>query len=152
MELRFLMASVLNRTTRQYLTSVNTPDYPVVDWIIEPDVSAVAGQPGKYWKIVGDVVSLMSAGEQATVDAAEQTARRDAIAAELDQVEDVLRALTLTILDEINLHATRSTAILNAADGAANYGAFRTAIAAIADVPTRTITQLKTVLRSKLGS
>src|SRR3990167_2027169 len=132
------MSTVLHRTTKQYLTSVNTPEYLVIDWIVNPDMSAVIGQPEKYWKIAGDIVSLMTAGEQATVDAAELTARRDAIAAELDRVEDVLRALTLTILDEINMHASRTTAILNAADGAGSYGAFRTAIAAIPDVPTRT--------------
>lgn len=28
------MANVLNRATKEYLTSVNTPDYPVSDWII----------------------------------------------------------------------------------------------------------------------
>ena len=28
------MANVLNRDTKAYLTSVNTPGYPVADWII----------------------------------------------------------------------------------------------------------------------
>ncbi len=147
------MANVLNRSTREYLVSVNTADYPSLSWIINPDLSSVAGQPTKYWKIAGDVVSLMTAGEQATADAAIQSASRDLVAAEMDQVEDVVRALTLTILDEINLHATRfSTQLQSAVAGAATFAAMKTAIAAIPAVPQRTIAQLKTALRAKLGT
>jgi len=62
------MASVLNRTTKEFRPTANTPDYPVISWIINPDMSAVAGFPSKYWKITGDIVSLMSAAEQAQVD------------------------------------------------------------------------------------
>lgn len=65
------MATVLNRNTKVLRVSVHTPDYPTLNWIHDPDLSAVAGQPPKYWKITGDTVSLMSAGEQATVNAAE---------------------------------------------------------------------------------
>lgn len=48
------MASVFNKTTNQYLESVNTPDYDPVDWIINPDVSALKNQnvPRQYWKAV----------------------------------------------------------------------------------------------------
>lgn len=63
------MATVLNRTTKQLLASVNTPDFPTVDWIINPDLSAVAGVPVEYWKIVGDVVSEMNQSEKDAVDA-----------------------------------------------------------------------------------
>lgn len=63
------MAAVLNRTTLQYLPSVNTPDYPVLQWVIEPDLSAVVGVPHRYWKLTGDVVSEMTAPEKAAVDA-----------------------------------------------------------------------------------
>jgi hypothetical protein len=51
------MASVLNRVTLDYLASVNTADYPVVDWIINPNMSAVIDTPKRYWLVVGDVVS-----------------------------------------------------------------------------------------------
>ena len=64
------MASVINRTTKQYFQSVNTPDYPESDWIINPDMSAVVGVPVKYWKIVDDTVAVMSADEQAQVEMA----------------------------------------------------------------------------------
>ena len=70
------MADVLNRTTLQYLQSVNTPDYPVVDWVINPDLSGVAGVPQKYWKLTGDVVSEMSQAEKDAVDAAVQPSVR----------------------------------------------------------------------------
>ncbi len=58
------MASVLNRTTKQYIASAHTPDYPVADWIHNPDMSAVSGVPSMYWKITGDTVSEMSAAEK----------------------------------------------------------------------------------------
>lgn len=64
------MADVVNRTTVQYLRSVNTPDYPTGSWIINPDLSALASVPEKYWKVVGDTVVEMTAGEKAAVDAA----------------------------------------------------------------------------------
>jgi len=35
------MADVINRTTFQYLRSVNTPDYPVADWIINPTAAEI---------------------------------------------------------------------------------------------------------------
>lgn len=70
------MADVLNRTTKQYLKSVNTPDFPVIDWIINPDLSGVLPQEpqSKYWNIAGDVVTEMTPAEKAAVDAAEVAA------------------------------------------------------------------------------
>jgi len=47
------MANVLNKTTKEYLLSVNTPDYSTEDWIINPDLSNVEDIPSKYWKIDG---------------------------------------------------------------------------------------------------
>jgi hypothetical protein len=66
------MSDVVHRTTKQYLKSANTPDYPVETWIINPDLSAVEGFPSKYWIITGDVVTLMSQAERDAVDAAEK--------------------------------------------------------------------------------
>jgi len=62
------MASVLNRITKQYLESVNTPNYNEADWIINPDLSGVVNVPVMYWKIVGDVISEMTAEEKAVVN------------------------------------------------------------------------------------
>jgi len=68
------MADVLNRTTLQYLRSVNTPDYPTVDWVINPDLTPVVGVPQKYWKLTGDILSEMTQPEKDAVDAAEAAA------------------------------------------------------------------------------
>ena len=62
------MADVLNRLTKQLLLSVNTPEYPAMEWIINPDLSAVSSVPWRYWKIVGDSVVEMTAEEKAIVD------------------------------------------------------------------------------------
>ena len=64
------MATVLNRTTKQLIRSVNTPDYNPVDWIINPDLTAVEGWPSIYWTITGDVVTLQNQTERDATDAA----------------------------------------------------------------------------------
>lgn len=147
------MADVVSRAAPyQYLRSVNDPDYPTVDWIHNPDLSAVAGFSTIYWTVSGDNVLLLDQAARDAIDAAILRASRDATAATLDQVEDIMRAFALTVLDELNLHAERITAILDGIDAAANLAAVKTAIAAIQKVPQRTVGQLKTALRGKLGS
>lgn len=69
------MSDVVNRTTGQYLKSVNTPDYPEADWIINPDLSALGRVPQIYWKVSGDSVIEMTQAEKDTVDSAARTAR-----------------------------------------------------------------------------
>jgi len=64
------MADVLNRTTRELLRSVNTPDYPAADWIASPDLSAVAGFPTWKWVIEGDTIRPPTASELAAIEAA----------------------------------------------------------------------------------
>ncbi len=62
------MANVLHRITKRYEVSVNTPDFPVSIWIINPDVSAFRAVLSKYWNINGDIVTEMSAAEKTVVD------------------------------------------------------------------------------------
>lgn len=69
------MASVISRTTLEFRRSVNTPDFSSEDYIINPDMSAVAGLPSKYWKIVGDDVLAMTQLERDAVDEANETSR-----------------------------------------------------------------------------
>ena len=57
------MSNVLNRITQQYLVSVNTPDYSVVEWIINPVLPDCAK---KWWVIEGDLVREMTDTEKAT--------------------------------------------------------------------------------------
>ncbi len=84
------MADVLNRTTKEQRFSVHTPDYSVVDWIINPDLSGVIGVPVKYWKIDGDVVSEMNQSEKDAVDSALlpgiKTAKKASLRTEGDQL------------------------------------------------------------------
>lgn len=149
------MADVLNRIDKRLLRSVNTSEFPTAEWIINPDLSGVAGQPEKYWIITGDAVSLM---DQATRDAVDATEAANALAndraankARLDQ-ERVLRAFALLLLDELNLHAARITAILDAIDGASNLAGVKTAVAAIADVPQRTAGQIVDAIKAKVDT
>ena len=64
------MANVINRVTLEQKQSVNTPDYPTQDWIVNPDYSSVNGVPKKYWKINGDAIVEMSQPEKDAVEAA----------------------------------------------------------------------------------
>lgn len=61
------MANVINRTTYKYLTSVNTPDYDVADWLHSPDLSGVSGVPKHYWKVVGDAVEELTPAEKTAI-------------------------------------------------------------------------------------
>ena len=130
----------LNRTTKALHINVDAADMASIyggdfsgyasnaTWLYDPDLTAVAGQPVKYWIITGDVVTLMDQAAMDVVDAAELEAQRDAAAAELDQVENILRAFMLIVLDELN--------ILRGNDGLAD----------------RTVAQLRNAIRGKLGS
>lgn len=63
------MGFVLNKTTKELIESVNTPDYPTSDWVIDPDLSTVDGVPRKYWKVdYYDSLVVMSEQEQIDVD------------------------------------------------------------------------------------
>lgn len=63
------MALVLHRTSMRLVSTADVGDYPYAEWIHNPDLSAVEGVPDYYWKIVGDDVLAMDAGERAAVDA-----------------------------------------------------------------------------------
>ena len=122
------MANFLHRATKQYLQSAdpNGLPEPLANYIEEPDLSAVAGQPTKYWTITGDVITLMNNGQRNAVDAALDTARLDSIADELDQTQTILKAFAEVMLDQLN--TLRAEHGLNAA----------------------TLAQLKTAVRNKL--
>ena len=97
-------------------------------WIYDPDLTAVIGFPIKYWIITGDVVTLMNQAARDVVDAALLEDSRNNTAAELDDVENILRAFMLIVLGEIN--------VLRVNDG----------------LGERTVAQLKVAIRNSLGS
>lgn len=59
------MSNVINKKTLQYLKSVHTPDYPKVDWLVNPVLPKCAA---KYWKIKSRKVVAMTKVEKAKVD------------------------------------------------------------------------------------
>lgn len=62
----------------------------------------------------------------------------------------ILRAIVAVTLDELNLHALKINAILDAVDGAATLAALKTAVAAIPDYPQRTPAQLVNAIKNKI--
>lgn len=58
------MSNVLHRITKQYLKSVNTPDYPESEWIINP---ILPDCDVKFWVIEDDMVREMTIAEKATL-------------------------------------------------------------------------------------
>jgi hypothetical protein len=146
------MSSALNRTTKQYLTSVHTPDYPPAEWIINPDMSAVAGYPSIYWIITGDLVTLMNQAERDAVDAQRLSDARDGIIAQLDQVEDIQRQLLIMEVGEFNKLRQWLVDFQAAVASAGNLGQLQSAVAALPDMPDITLAQVKNQLRNALGS
>ena len=62
------------------------------------------------------------------------------------------RAIVASAVSENNIQAAKLNAILNAADGAATYAAFRAALAAIVDAPTRTNAQARQAIRDLIDA
>lgn len=122
------MANYLHRTTKQYLPSIppNELAEPIANYISMPDLSAVSGQPIKYWTISGDIISLMSQAERNAVDTTLDVAILDTIANELDQTRTIMRAFAEVVLDEVNLLRGQHSLV------------------------PRTLAQLKTAVRAKL--
>jgi hypothetical protein len=84
------MGTVLHRVTLELLESVNTPDFNPGLYLVNPDLSAVIGQPKKYWKVVGSNVVLKTLPEQATADKQELPATKRQL---LDAVDSKSEAL-----------------------------------------------------------
>jgi len=89
-------SDVLNRATKDYRTSVNTPDFPPSLWIINPDLSVVQGFPSRYWIITGDSVALMNQAARDAIDAQIESNSKDA------EATGLLNAAIAELLSEIN--------------------------------------------------
>lgn len=150
------MADVLKKTAIDYRRSVNTPDYPEVDWFHNPDVSAVAALPLKYWRVGTNPVEEMDAGQKAAVDAAEASAALAAAKAAADAAIDGLegyeaRALAKLMLDEINALRQWITSFKAATAAATNLANFQSRVAALANTPDRTLAQAKTAYKNLIA-
>lgn len=138
------MGIYLHRITKQLLISVspNSLTEPLANYIDDPDLLAVAGIPSIYWIITGDIITEMSQGEKDAVDAVIlSTARDDAIQADIDNLESVMRQLTQMMLREINILRQQ----FNTTTAESN----QLTDTALAD---RTLAQAKSQLRSDLGT
>lgn len=100
------MASALNRVTKQFISSGNTPDYPISEWIINPDISSVKDFNRKYWIISGDIVSLMTQEQRDSVDTqqlADFTANEKTEQKTRVDVDRLIVAVVKVFTDEINV-------------------------------------------------
>lgn len=144
----------------RYLLSVNTPDYDQdPDVLVNPDVSAVASVPLKYWKRVGDLIEEMTQAEKDAVDAAEQSAslavERQAASDKKDDptAEGIeWRAVVLLLLDEINNLRQWDASFKAAVAAASNLADLKTRVAALPDMPDRTIAQAKNAYLNSIST
>ena len=150
------MADVVNTETRDVRMSVNlgVAPYNATPWLMITREQFLAWSviPQIYRKWVVDHIEEMSAGEKAIVDAALREQMRDEVIQQVDNLEDILRAFMLTVLDELNAHSAKVNAILTAVDTANNFAEVKSNYAAITDLPARTAAQLRSAIRAKLGS
>lgn len=123
------MAAVLNRATKEFKASAHTPNYSSVEWIINPDLSAVQGQPTKYWIITGDVVTLATPAEQIVIDDAIASTRAGRSKEEEKNRFDnerLMKAFAELVLDQFNT------------------------LRVIEGLPELTFAQLRTAIRNKI--
>lgn len=73
------MPTWVHRTEVYLLISVSSTNLPEseANYIQDPDLSAVSGEPIKYWKVNGNLVELQSAGEQIITDSTIDSDRVD---------------------------------------------------------------------------
>lgn len=129
---------------RRFLPVVVTdPAYdPVEQTRSGPVVTIEADRVTRLWTV---------ASKSAPEKAAELEQLRDAVIAPIDTADDVLRAVVLMLLDELNLHSTRFKAVLDAAAGASTLAGFKTAMAAIQSIPQRTPAEVRAAIRAKVA-
>lgn len=172
------MVVAIHRTTLELRPSADTATVPEPTWKHNPSLTAVGWTsesvpptvPFKYWKAPADWDAggagpvEMSAGEKAAVDAALLAADRDGRIARYDNLEDDLRQLLRALVDEFNAHSDRLD------EHGARYNALRAQILTATslanlqtrvsnstqdmstDMPTRTLANVKTVIRNGYGS
>lgn len=149
------MADVINTTELETRSSVNEglPPYNVAPWVVitRTQYDLWSAIPQRYRKWVVDHVEEMTQPEKDAIDLAEMQAARDLIVQQIDHVEDVLRAVVLMVVDELNRHADTTNALLDAIDAAGSLASLKGTVAGIQNLPTRTVAQVRSAIRNKLG-
>ncbi len=91
------MADVLNRITKEIRRSVHEPDYSHVEWIVNPDLSAVLGFPPDEWIIEGDVVRRAVGSEMDAILAARLAVEKERRIVEIDARSAYLMTLGASV-------------------------------------------------------
>ena len=148
------MANVLNRTTLEYRPSVNTPEYPDPPWLANPDLSAVAGVPVKYWNLTGNIVSEMTPAQKAIVDANEASAATTADRAAEKAAADrrALIALVQVLVDEVNTLRQWAASLKTVTAASTNYATLKTGIGTLPATPDRTYAAARTAILNRIDS
>ena len=119
-------------------------------------VSAADGTQLMIWDGGLNNMRAMTAGEIAAIPGQITVALRAAastqIATGTDADAKLKRAIVDVLKDELNLHALKINAILDAVDAATSLADLKTRITAIPDYPQRTLSQIKTAIETKLTS
>ena len=79
-------------------------------------------------------------------------AELDGVVQQIDQTNDILRALVKLLVSEFNRHADKTNALLDAIDASNSLATLKSAVAGINNHPTRTLKQLRSAIRAELGS
>lgn len=150
------MANVLHKTADpvDYRLSANTPDFPTADWFINPDVSAVAGVPTKYWaRPLTDPVTEMSQAEKDAVDSSIASAivseqRQDAKDHQDGTDGDMrsARAIVKLTVDELNILRSWLVDFKAAVASSNNLSQLQTEVAALPNTLDRTYAQARSAI------
>jgi hypothetical protein len=156
---RYSTSSTPNPVT-DYLPSVNTPDYEgQANVLVNPDLSAVSGQPLKYWKHVAGAIQLMTQGERDAADAAIAAALLLSQRAGAKDIFDgsgsdakILKAVVLLLIDELNALRERDRDRSTDVAAATNLADLKARWAARSALADRTGAQARTAIRAKLDN
>lgn len=158
------MATFLHRTTKRIEPDNGTGDLGP-SYIRNPDLSAVVGEPVKYWIIEGDTIRAATAGERLTIDLqitqaeadaaiALLTAQRNAAIAAIGAVREealiAIRAMAEVIRQEFNKQKQWNADTKTKVAGAATFAAFKTAWATLNNVTPITVPQMRTAIKNEI--
>lgn len=150
---------IVDGNNKRIISPVNVGDEGLGYRFVQLDEVGFA-RPGTYYTqgddeavLNGDVLTVTRSWipwTQQEIDDYEAS-RRDDIADQLNVSDDLITAVVLVILDEFNRHKDLEKAIFDATAGAGSLAAFKTAMAAVTQVPTRSAADIKAAIRAKLG-
>lgn len=150
------MADVLNTSTLEMRASVNEAQSPynAPPWVVitREQFTLWSTIPQVYRKWTGVAVEEMTQPEKDAVDSARLQQELDEVIQQIDQTNDIIRALVKLLVGEFNRHAATTNALLDAIDASTSLASLKSSVAGINNHPTRTLQQLRAAIRAELGS